>query len=66
LAELDQRTVDSVVDDALRSFIGGHKSRMSGEYATLPTFAGKLDLPMGIDLNRTSEILNSLDELDRV
>ena len=61
LAELNQRTVDSVIEDALRLFIGGYESRMSGEFAPLPTFPGKLNIPIGIDPNSTSEILNLLD-----
>lgn len=66
LAELDQRTVDSVVEDALRLLIGGHKSALSGELASLPTFPGELNIPMGIDPNSTSEILDLLDNLDQV
>jgi hypothetical protein len=66
LAAQDQRTVDSVVEDALRLFLRGHESHMSGEFVPLPTFPGKLNIPIGIDPNSTSEILNLLDELDRV
>ena len=64
LAERDHRTVDSVVEDALRLLLGGHNSHMSGELAPLPTFPGELNIPMGIDPNSTSEILNFLDGLD--
>jgi hypothetical protein len=66
LAELDQRTVDSVVEDALRLLLGGYKSHMSGELVPLPTFPGRLNLPLGIDPNSTSEILDLLDDIDHV
>jgi len=37
-----------------------------GEFAPLPTIPGKLNFPLGIDPNSSSEILNYLDELDHV
>ena len=33
-------------------------------FAPLPTVPGNLNFPIGIDPNRTSEILNYLDEQD--
>jgi len=66
LAKRDHRAVDSVVEDALRLLPGGHNFHMSGELAPLPTFPGKLNIPMGINPNSTSEILDLLDELDQV
>ena len=66
LAAREQSSVGSVIEDALRLLLREHKSVMLGELAPLPTFPGKLNLPPGIDPNSTSEILDYLDELDRV
>lgn len=66
LAAREQSSVGSVIEDALRLLLRQHNSQILVELAPLPTFPGKLNLPPGIDPNRTSEILNYLDELDRV
>jgi hypothetical protein len=66
LAAREQSSVGSVIEDALRLLLREYKSALSRELAPLPTFPGKLNLPPGIDPNSTSEILNYLDELDRV
>lgn len=66
LAAREQSSVGSVIEDALRLLLREHKFALSLELAPLPTFPGKLNLPPGIDPNSTSEILDYLDELDRV
>jgi hypothetical protein len=66
LAAREQSSVGSVIEDALRLLLREHNSQSLGELAPLPSVPGKLNYPPGIDPNRTSEILNYLDELDRV
>jgi len=66
LAAREQSSVGSVIEDALRLLLREHNSQTLGELAPLPTFPGKLNFPPGLDPNSTSEMLDYLDELDRV